>query len=112
MSAVEMYRGEDKTITYTILQSNGSSPQNITGWTMTFRVASAQWGAAILTKVPTLTSPTTGECTVQLASADTSSLTQDGLDTTYYFDLRRTDSGSRTELDNGSLVIHDTNTNG
>jgi len=106
------FRAEDKAIVFTILQADGTTAQNITGWTMTFRVASTQYGAAVITKVPTLTTPLSGICTVTLASADTSALTQDGTDTTYYYDLRRTDSGSRTELAYGELVVRDTFTNG
>jgi hypothetical protein len=106
------YRAEDIALVFTQLQSNGVTAQNITDWTITFRVASTEFGAAIITKVPTLTSPTNGIFTVNLASADTSALTQDGVDTTYYYDCRRTDSGSRTELFWGQLIVKDTETNG
>lgn len=105
------YRGEDVSIVFTQLQADGSTPQNITGWTITFRVATSQYGAATITKTPTLTTPLSGIFTVQLASADTSSLTQDGADTIYYYDARRTDSGSRTQLFHGTLTVKDTNTN-
>ena len=106
------YRAEDIALVFTQLQSNGSTPQNITGWTIAFRAASSQYGAAVITKTPTLTSPTTGVFTVNLASADTSGLTQDGADTVYYYDVRRTDASSRTELFYGLLTVKDTNTNG
>jgi len=106
------YRGEDVALVFTQLQSDGVTPQNITGWTLTFRAASTQYGAAVITKVPTLTSPTTGVFTVNLASADTSGLTQEGADTVYYYDIRRTDSGSRFELFTGTLTVKDTPTNG
>jgi hypothetical protein len=86
--------------------------QNITGWTIAFRAASTEFGAAVITKTPTLTNPTAGVFTVNLASADTSGLTQDGLDTVYYYDIRRTDAGSRTELFKGTLTVKDTETNG
>ena len=92
------FRAEDKGIVFTILQADNTTPQNISGWTMTFRMATDRYGSAVLTKTPSLTDATNGICTVLLASADTSSLTQDGEDTTYWYDLRRTDSGSRTEL--------------
>jgi hypothetical protein len=106
------FRGEDKSIVFTIVQSDGTTPQNITGWTLTFRMATAQYGAAVITKTPTLTTPLSGICTVTLASADTSSLTQDGTDQVYYYDLRRTDSGSRAEIAYGTITVRDTFTNG
>lgn len=105
-------RGEDVTLTYTLLQADGVTRQNITGWTMTFRAGTAQYGAATITKTPTITDATNGVFTVQLASADTSGLTQDGIVGTYYYDVRRTDSGSRTELFEGILTVQDTFTNG
>lgn len=108
---IDFYRAEDVTLTYVWNQSNGTSPQNITGWTIAFRAATTQYGAAVITKTATLTSPTTGTFTVSLASADTSALTQDGADTVYYYDIRRTDSGSRTEMFVGTMTVHDTPTN-
>jgi hypothetical protein len=108
----EIYRAEDVLFTFTQNDTDGLTPKNITGWTITFRVASTQWGAAVITKTPTLTLPVSGIFTVALASGDTSGLTQDGLDTTYYYDVRRTDAGSRTELFHGLLTVKDTNTNG
>lgn len=106
------FRGEDKALVFTIVQSDGTTKQNITGWTMTFRMGSTQFGSPVITKTPVLTDPTNGVCTVTLASADTSALTNEGADATYYYDLRRTDSGSRTELAYGSIAIRDTWTNG
>jgi hypothetical protein len=108
----DIYRAEDVLFTFTQLDTDGVTPKNITGWTIAFRVASTQFSAAVITKTPTLTFPISGIFTVALASGDTSGLTQDGLDTTYYYDVRRTDSGSRTELFQGTLLIRDTNTNG
>lgn len=101
------FRGEDKAIVFTIKNTNGAAI-DITGWTMSFRMASALWGTAVITKTPTLTTPASGICTVNLASADTSGLTQDGNSTTYYYTLRRTNAGSRTELAFGHIVVQDT----
>lgn len=106
------YRAEDIALVFTQLQSDNTTAQNITGWTIAFRAASTQYGAAVITKTPTLTTPLSGIFTVNLASADTSALTQDGLDTVYYYDARRTDASSRTELFHGTLTVKDTNTNG
>jgi hypothetical protein len=106
------YRGEDIQLNFTQNQSDGSTPVNITGYTMTCRIASTQFGAAVITKTPTIDSGPSGTFHVNLASADTSGLTQDGADTVYYYDARRTDAGSRTELFHGLLTVKDTNTNG
>lgn len=103
------FRAEDKAIVFTILQDDGTTPENITGWTLTFRVAATLGGAAIIVKTPVLTTPLAGVCTVTLASADTSALTAD---TFYYYDLRRTDSGSRAELSYGTMLVQETYTNG
>lgn len=107
-----IFRAEDASVVYTWLQSDGATATNITGWTITFRATTSQYGAATITKTPTLTTPLSGIFTVNLASADTSSLTQDGANTVYYYDVRRTDSGSRTELFFGTMTVVDTNTNG
>lgn len=107
-----IFRAEDAAVVFTWLQSDGTTAQNITGWTLAFRAASTQYGAAVITKTPTLTTPLSGIFTVSLASADTSGLTQDGTSTIYYYDIRRTDSGSRTELFYGTMTVLDTNTNG
>jgi hypothetical protein len=106
------YRGEDIQLNFTQYQSNGTTPQNITGYTMTCRAASTQYGAAVITKTPTIDSAPSGTFHVNLASADTSGLTQDGADTVYYYDIRRTDAGGRTELFHGLWTVKDTNTNG
>ena len=105
----EFFRAEDKNIIFTVMQADGVTPQNITGWTITFRMTLNMGGAAVITKSATLTTPLSGICTVTLASADTTALVAD---TTYLYDLRRTDSGSRSELAFGTIVIQETYTNG
>jgi hypothetical protein len=105
------FRGEDKSIVFDIVNAVGD-PQDITGWTVSFRVASSKFGAAIIQKTVgsgiTLTDPTAGRLTVVLASADTVAFTNDGSDADYSYVLRRTNAGSRTELAYGALVIQDT----
>lgn len=104
------FRGEDRTIEFTIVKEDNVTPWDITAWTLTFRVAPTQYGPATITKTPTKTDPTNGVCEVSLSSSDTFALAQDGIDTTYYYDLRRTDNGSRAELVYGSLLVRDTYT--
>ena len=105
-------RAEDITFTFTQNQSDGQTAQNITGWTIAFRATTSQYGAATVTKTGVVTSGPQGTFTVTLASADTAGLTQDGADTVYWYDIRRTDASSRTELFEGTITVKDTFTNG
>ncbi len=97
--------GEDKALVFTVKDAVGAAA-NITGWTIRFELSDLndQFGHEILTKTATLTSPGSGICTVIVASDDTIEL-EPG---TYYYTLRRTDAGARTELAYGSLVLLDT----
>lgn len=95
--------GEDKSLVFTIQDSAGAAV-NITGWTIQFAMADALSGSSDLTKSATLTTPLSGICTVAIASGDTI-----GLDptSTWYYRLRRTDSGSRAELAYGTVDLLD-----
>lgn len=101
------FRGEDKALVFTVKDLNGNAI-NITGWTITFRMGTAQFGGATITKSATLTTPATGICTVNLVAADTVNLAQDGNPTTYYYTLRRTDVGAVTVLAYGHIIVQDT----
>jgi hypothetical protein len=94
--------GEDKSLVFTIYDANGAV-QNITGWTISWLLSATNSGTAILTKSATLTTPASGVCTVTVASGDTSGLTPG----TYYYTLRRTNSGSKAELAYGSCDLLD-----
>lgn len=104
----DFYTGEDKTLTFTIYQSDGATPQNITGWALSYtwkRQLSDADSAAVLTKTTgggiVLTTPTDGVCTVTIADTDTDALTA----RTYRHELKRTDAGSETVLTTGTVVL-------
>jgi hypothetical protein len=98
--------GEDKTLQFTIADSTGATI-NITGWQVTFKMSSSLSGDMLFTKTVgsgiTLTSPTSGILQVLSSSADTLSLAPG----TYFYALRRTDTGFKAELDYGSVVLKD-----
>jgi hypothetical protein len=94
--------GEDKSLVFNI--TSGGSPVNITGWTIQFAMADALSGSSDLTKTATLTTPLAGICTVAIASGDTIGLNPES---TWYYRLRRTDSGSRAELAYGTIDLLD-----
>ena len=76
---LSQYPGEDKVYQDTIYQADGTTPQDITGWAVTFAVhpygdpsvtlISKTVGAGI-----TLTNPTMGVMQIQMDAADTISL--------------------------------------
>ena len=94
--------GEDKSLVFTIFNSAGSA-QDITGWTISWKLSATLSGNATLTKSATLTTPASGICTVSVAAGDTSGLTPG----TYYYVLRRTNAGSAAELAYGSCELQD-----
>lgn len=104
----DFYTGEDKSLVFTVYQSDGTTAQNITGWTLSYmwklRPTDAD-ASAVLTKTTTagivLTTPVSGICTVTIDDTDTDSLTPQ----TYYHELKRTNSGSETVLTTGTVLL-------
>jgi hypothetical protein len=94
--------GEDKSLVFTIYDANGAA-QDITGWTISWKLSATLSGAATLTKTASLTTPASGICTVAVAAGDTSGMTPG----TYYYTLRRTNSGSAAELAYGFAELLD-----
>ena len=104
----DFYTGEDKTLTVTIYQADGTTAQNITGWTLSYtwkKALSDPDAAAVLTKTTSsgiaLTTPASGICTITIADTDTDALTA----RTYVHELKRTDAGSETVLTTGTVVL-------
>jgi hypothetical protein len=104
----DLYTGEDKTLTITVYQADGATPQNITGWALSYRwkrKASDPDTAAVLTKTTAsgiaLTTPATGICTVTIDDTDTDNLAPQ----TYVHELKRTDAGSETVLTTGTVLL-------
>jgi hypothetical protein len=106
----EWFAGEQKDLVFTIFQTDDTTPQDISGWGLSWmlkrnpRDADA---AAVLHKTTalggvTLTTPATGICTVTVEDQET-----DGLGGTYYHELKRVDPGAEAVLSYGRAVLQD-----
>ena len=99
MADITIYEKEDAVLTFTM-----APVVNITGWTISFTVATdVTSSTALLTKTGAVTNGPSGIFTVTLTSTDTGT-TLAG-DTTYNWCVRRTDSGNVTLLALGQLKI-------
>ena len=82
-----------------------SPTTDITGWSITMTVRQTPLGANTLVKSVgsgmTLTNPTSGVFTVSFPNADTASLPIGK----YVFDIRRTDSGHRATIADGTIEL-------
>lgn len=104
----DFYTGEDKSLVFTIYETDGTTAQDITGWTLAYmwkRAPSDADSAAVLTKTTSagiaLTTPGSGICTVTIDDTDTDSL----LPQTYHHELKRTTAGSETVLTTGTVLL-------
>lgn len=102
--AIELFRGEAKSLVFTVYDSAGAA-QDVTGWTVYFRVRKTFADGAVITKYTsgngvTLTTPTSGIITVTLDEDDTTQTVG-----TYRCTLARTDEGSETVLADGTFKI-------
>jgi hypothetical protein len=104
----DLYTGEDKTLTITVYQADGATPQDITGWALSYvwkKTLADPDAEAALTKTTssgiTLTTPASGICTVTIADTDTDHLPA----RTYVHELKRTDAGSETVLTTGTVLL-------
>lgn len=97
-------KGEDKTIQWDIVDTSGS-PVDMAAWTLSWVLRRAQnsGGTAILTKTPTAqtVNSVASRARVVIAAADTSSLAPGA----YAYSLARTDSGYRSILAYGYLIL-------
>lgn len=106
--ASDWFTGEDKALVFTIYESDETTPQDITGWTVSWRLKRRQSdadSAALLTKTVgggiSLTTPLSGVLTVSVADTDTDAI----LAGSYFHELKRTTDGSETVLSFGSAVL-------
>jgi hypothetical protein len=101
------FLGEDKSFPITIYQSDGSTPQDISGWSLIYvlRRAPASADPALISKTTSdgivLTTPLSGLCTVSIADTDTEDLAEGK----YYYSLKRTDAGQETILTYGYAYL-------
>ncbi len=96
------FKGEDKVFQFTIQDSAGAAV-DITGWTLSWAIATARGTAPALTVAGAITDAANGVCTVTIADTDTDGLTAQ----TYEYDLKRTDAGSEAILAHGRAVLQE-----
>lgn len=104
----QWFLGEDKSLVITVYQSDGTTPQDITGWALSWRLKrklSDADASALLTKTTSsgiaLTTAASGVCTVTIADTDTDDIAPD----TYQHELKRTDAGQETVLLYGDCTL-------
>lgn len=104
----EFFTGEDKTVRFTVAQADDVTPQDITGWTLSWMVKRKPTdvdASAVITKTTAsgiqLTTPEQGICTVSVTDDDTTTL-KAGL---YYHELKRTNPGVETVLSQGTVTL-------
>jgi len=95
-SNFSFFRGEDVVLDFQL-----SPVEDITGWTLSLKVADTLGGSVQFTKSPTITDGPRGKFRTTIASADTASLTAGR----YTWDVRRTDSGSKATLAHGEINL-------
>lgn len=96
-TAISMFRGEDKPITFTVTPA-----EDITGWSLTFTVARrADSTTKLLTKSCTLVTPASGIFKATLVPADTAGIAPGA----YFWDVTRTNTGSVTVVGYGAFSI-------
>ena len=99
---IELWGTEDKTLTFTVDNGDGSTAVDITGVTITWKAAHHPQGTAAVSKTGTITNAANGVFTVTLADTDISSL--DGV---YWHEARMRDgSGNDTVVATGWLVVN------
>lgn len=105
----DYFTGEDKSLQFTIYQSDGSTAQDITGWSLSWMVKKRKTdadNAALVTKTTAdgiaLTTPASGICTVTVEDTDITALVGGTL---YYHELKRTDAGYETVLSYGTFTL-------
>jgi hypothetical protein len=96
-SNLTFFRGEDITLNFQMSPPN----TDITGWNITWKLATALAGTVQVTKTATILDGPRGIFQVSIQSADTSSLSVGR----YVWDCRRIDSGNRATLADGYLDL-------
>src|SRR4051812_17191757 len=93
---VVLHRGEDVDLEFQL-----TPPSDCTGWTITLKIAPTLGGTVSTTKSASIVDGSRGRFRVSLASADTSGLAGGR----HLWALRRTDSGSKTTLAEGTFDL-------
>ena len=102
--------GEDKTINVDVDQSDGSTPQTMTGWALTWELKDSATGVVRVTKTTsgggvTISNGggTDDRASVAVLDTDTEALAPG----TFFHQLRRTDAGNEVVLAFGNAVLKD-----
>lgn len=99
--------GEDKTLSFTIVDENQSTHPvvDITDWTLVWELSASYSGVNIfIISVDLDADPTTGVCNANIPGTETEGLQADR---DYWYTLRRTDLGSHEELAFGNCWLRD-----
>lgn len=104
----DWFTGEDKLLSDTIFQGTTATPQDISGWAISFMIKRDARDADIAAKVTktvgsgvTLTAPLLGQLSIAITDDDTSALKAGN----YAYEIKRTDPGSETVLTRGTLTL-------
>lgn len=95
------FAGEDKILQWIVLESDEDDVQDITGWTLEFRMALSEGGTSVLTLDATVVNATAGLCRVQVPASDTSALAPKQ----YFYQLWRTNSGANAVVADGPAFL-------
>lgn len=111
MKIKDYIRGDSRTITVTFLQSDGSTPIDLTGGKVYFTVNATQnpsddTSAVIAKTVTSFVAPTTGVATIQLTNSDTQNVAPG----TYFYDVQLKDASGNfvSSKQDQFIVIADT----
>jgi hypothetical protein len=91
-----LHRGTDLVLSFEMVPG-----VDVTGWAITLKVADTLGGSVQFTKTASIIDGPRGRWSVTLAAADTASLAVGR----YVFDARRTDSGNKTTLAQGTIDL-------
>ena len=100
---IRFYAGEDVTLPFAYTPEPGTS---LAGWTIDWSLLTDEGGTVLFTSTANITDATNGLYNVSLNSSQTANLTP-GL---YYWESRRTDTGSHTVLATGWAQLLPTRT--
>lgn len=101
------YIGEDRTLRYPVTESDGSTAQTMTGWSLTWELLDRRGGTAVISKATGSGivigdhNGTDDRAVVTILAADSEDL-EPG---TYWYVLRRTNSGNAAVLAFGDAVL-------
>ena len=102
---LKLVAGDDLPVPFQLLQSDGITPQNLSGWTLTLYVkvhAYDKDNFAVITSNGAITNAVQGDCTFTLASADTAELNL----ASYIITIRAVDpTGQNTTVFSGVLTV-------